>query len=335
LPTSSPARFSWKLAEGHPKIPTYQDNLARVHHNLGQAYQELRRPDLAGAAYGQAADLRRRLIHDYPAVLDYRVALTRTLHNLGGLFCDTGRPKEASAPLNESRSVRERLVHDHPEVTDFRASLGNSYSQLGLMEMAQGKHRAALDWLDQSVRVLEAVLKKEPRQTFARRFLADAYQRRVTTLGQLGRYVDALHDLDQLLELAGGVKSDPWRLLRADALARAGRHGPAMAEADELAARPSMDADMLYNLACVCSLSSAATRRDDTLARAEQDSRAEQYAARAVGLLKRAKAAGYFKSAARLEDVRQDRDLDPLRGRQDFQGLFPAAQLTDQPQAPP
>jgi serine/threonine protein kinase len=324
-----------KLADAHPKMPNYRDNLARVHHNQGQAYQELGQTNLAEGAYGKACDLRRQLMRDYPTIADYRVALTRTLSNLGNLFCDTGRPKEARAPLEECRSIREQLVHDHPAVTDFRVSLGKTYSSLGLMEMIQGHHQVALDWLDQSVRILESVLKKEPRQTFARQFVQEAYQRRVTTLNQLGRYADSLSDLDRLLELAGGVKSDPWRLLRAVTLARMGQPDPAMTEVDALAARPSLSATDLYDLACVCSLCSAAIRSDAQLTTAERDRRADPSAARAVEFLKKAKAAGFFKSAAQFEEMRKDKDLDVLRGRQDFQELFPLSPTKDQPKKDP
>jgi tetratricopeptide (TPR) repeat protein len=250
---------------------------------------------------------------------------------LGNLFCDTGQPKEASAPLGECRTIREQLVHDYPDVTDFRVSLGKSYSNLGLMEMIQGRHQAALEWLDQSVRMLEDVRKKEPRQTFARQFLNEAYQRRVTPLSQLGRYADALRDLDRLLELAGGVKTDPWRLLRAESLARMGQHRPAMTEVEALATRQSLSANNLYNLACICSLCSAAVRQDDILAKAEQVSRADQYATRAIKFLIKAKAADLFKSPAEIEKMRKDKDLEALRERRDFQELFPMPRSKEQP----
>jgi hypothetical protein len=214
-------------------------------------------------------------------------------------------------------------------------SLGKTYNSLGLMEMIQGKHQAALDWLDKSVRMLGNVLSKEPRQTFARQFLKEAYQRRVTTLSQLGRSADALHDLDRLQELSGGVKNDPWRLLRAEALARMGQHILAMSEVDALSARPSMSATDLHNLACVCSLCSGAVRRDAQLTKAEHDRHADQYAARAVEFLTKAKDAGYFKSATATENIQKDKDLDALRRRQDFQTFLLSLEPKNQPTGPP
>jgi serine/threonine protein kinase len=320
-----------KLADSHPKIPVYRDSLARVHHNLGQAYERLRRPKPAEAAYVKAIDLRDQLVRDYPKLPDFRAGLSKTQNNLALLYWTIGQPKKGRNLLDKARESQEKLVHDYPAVTTFRVSLGKTYSSLGVMEFSSGKPQAALDWLDQSVRMLKAVLEKEPRHTDARRSLNVAYHRRVMILTQLGRHADALHDLDRLLELAGGVKSEDWQLLRADTLVRMGQHGPAMAEVDALAGQPSMPAVTLYNLACVCSLCSAAVRRDAQLTKAEQDQRAEQYAARAVEFLKKAGAAGYFKSVTRMEEMRKDKDLDALRQRRDFQELFPMPQPKDQP----
>jgi serine/threonine protein kinase/tetratricopeptide (TPR) repeat protein len=321
-----------KLAEDHPTIPNYRDHLASVHLNLGEAYQRLQRHDLAVTACGKSRDLSEQLIRDHPNIPYYRATLATALNNLGILlYSDTERQKEASILLGESRSIREQLVHDNPNVITFRVELSRSYSTLGGLENDQGKNQAALDWLDQSVQTLESVLKQEPRQTDARRYLNGAYNRRVSVLNQLGRFADALRDLDRLLELAEGVKSDSWRLGCADTLARMGRHASAMTEVDKLDSQPSLSALYLYNLACVCSLCSAAARRDTALAKAEQDNRAEQYAARAIEFLKKARTAGYFKSAAAMEGMRKDKDLDAVRQRPDFQELFPTRRPKDKP----
>jgi serine/threonine protein kinase/tetratricopeptide (TPR) repeat protein len=312
-----------KLTDEHPKVPGLQDQLARVHHNLGHAYADLHRWPEAETAYGEACRLREPLVRDHPQVPDYGISLARTQNVLGLLFCNTGRPKRASTPLANARQIQEKLVRNYPNAVDFRVSLGNTYSSLGLMEIDLGRHQQALDWLGQSVRALEAILQQEPRQTFARRFLKAAYDRRVQSLTQLGRHDEALRDLERLLELEDGVKSDSWRSVHADALARMGRHGPAMAEVDALIARPSLPAATWYNLACACALCSAAVRQDAQLGQAEQGRRAELYAARAVALLKKAAAAGFFQTPDAVEQMRKDKDLELLRQRRDFQDLFP------------
>ena len=79
---------------------------------------------------------------------------------------------------------------------------------------------------------------------------------------------------------------------------------------------------ILYNLACVYSLAATATRKDAALTPADRHQMAEQYAARAVELLANAHAVGYFTVATKLDRLKQDRDLEALRGRADFQQLL-------------
>ena len=43
------------------------------------------------------------------------------------------------------------------------------------------------------------------------------------------------------------------------------------------------------------------------------------YAGQALALLRRAKAAGFFKDRAKIERLKRDSDLAPLRQRADFQ----------------
>src|SRR5262249_25010193 len=155
------------------------------------------------------------------------------------------------------------------------------------------------------------------------------------SLFQLKRYEDVLRDLDLYHKLAGGGKNDLWRFYRAYSLAQTGQHAPAMEEVDALAAGPSRTAQDTCNLARICSLCSSAARRDAQLAKAEQDQRAEQCAARAVELLKKAKAAGFFEAAAHIEAMRKDKDLDPLRERPDYQELFPVVRPENQPKGIP
>jgi hypothetical protein len=86
-----------------------------------------------------------------------------------------------------------------------------------------------------------------------------------------------------------------------------------VAEAEELVAGDKPAVALFYDAACICSL--AAAKSSDSVA-------GDQYAARAVALLAQAHARGYFKEAARVEKLKKDADLDPLRGRPDFQKLL-------------
>jgi hypothetical protein len=97
-------------------------------------------------------------------------------------------------------------------------------------------------------------------------------------------------------------------------LAQAGDAAGAVAEADELTRGDTASAATLYNAARVCARASAASPDDET--------RKESYAARAVALLRRAQGAGHFKGGARVQHLKADSDLDPLRPRDDYQALL-------------
>ena len=110
-----------------------------------------------------------------------------------------------------------------------------------------------------------------------------------------------------------------FRSQRARSLARAGEHAKAFAEANALATAKDLTSVRLYNLACVCALASAAVK-DAKDPGADAARLAEQYAARAVELLRQAVTNGYNDAAL----MKQDRDLDALRDRADFQKLTAA-----------
>jgi hypothetical protein len=72
-----------------------------------------------------------------------------------------------------------------------------------------------------------------------------------------------------------------------------------------------MAGGQLYDMACVCSLASSAAKGDPLLA--------ERYAALAVVLLRKAKDAAYFREPSKVADMKADTDIEPLRGRADYQ----------------
>src|SRR5262249_31993199 len=83
----------------------------------------------------------------------------------------------------------------------------------------------------------------------------------------------------------------------------------AVADAEALTKDTAAPVDLLYDAACICSLAAAAVKDD-----AKQQ---EMYAARALALLRRAQAAGYFKDRKLIEHMKKDADLDTLRQRED------------------
>jgi hypothetical protein len=77
----------------------------------------------------------------------------------------------------------------------------------------------------------------------------------------------------------------------------------------------------LYNFGYFYSRCSAVAAKDARLLPAEREKLADQYGRRAVEVLRRAQAAGYFRDAGRLARMKEHKELDPIRDRDDFKRL--------------
>jgi hypothetical protein len=148
---------------------------------------------------------------------------------------------------------------------------------------------------------------------------------RAEALAQLRRYAEAVPAWDLALANDTGVMRPFNQMKRALTVAHLGDHARATKEAADLAAAAAgghIEAGMLAEAACVHAVASAAAARDARLPEAERGRLADRYAARAVELLRRARAAGYFDTPQRLQETRKATDFAPLRSRKDFQDLL-------------
>jgi serine/threonine protein kinase/Tfp pilus assembly protein PilF len=300
------------LLRDYPTVPDYQGLLAVSYNNLGVLYMNCRRFQEAEQVFQESLTLRERLVHAYPKNPGHRAALASTYNNLCYVYQKTDRLGEAEQTLREVLAVKRVLVQDHPLVTQYAVELGGSQCNMGGLAHLGGHPEASLDWFAQAIATLEAVLTREPRHAKARRFLANAYQYRFHVLNEVRRYTESLHDSDRILEiLEGSPGRDDFRLSRAMTLARLQRYVEATAEAEDLLKLGKSDPGWLCQLAQVHALAAAAARATDR-------PQAEQYAVRAVQLLRQAVDKGYKD----VEALKKDADFDVVRQRPDFQELL-------------
>src|SRR5262249_8356898 len=106
---------------------------------------------------------------------------------------------------------------------------------------------------------------------------------------------------------------------RALALARLSDHAQATAEATTLLREETLSAEALHHLACAYGCAADAVRGDAQIPSAEREKLAEQYSDRALDLLTKLGAEGYFKESDRVKKLQQSKDFDLLRPREDFQ----------------
>jgi hypothetical protein len=148
----------------------------------------------------------------------------------------------------------------------------------------------------------------------------DGHWDRALALGELKRPAEALTDWDRAVELSTPTERPRMQVARARCRARVGNVTAAVAEAAALAEEPKASGSLLYNVACVYALAAA-----------QEDRQREVYAGQALALLRRARAAGFFKDPAKVAHLKQDTDLAPLRPREDFQKFVAELEAPAQP----
>jgi serine/threonine protein kinase/tetratricopeptide (TPR) repeat protein len=302
-----------RLATEFPKEPAYRRELAISYNNLGRVLQIVGRHPEAEAAFRQSIAVAEQLVAEVPAVPGYQEDLARTYNNLGEMLRDHAKYAEAEAAFRQALDLDETLVADYPAVRSYREALVGNQNNCGYLCILQHRPAEALDWYDRALARLEPLHQHEPRDVYIRRNLRNAHGGRAKALDALKRHAEAQSDWQRALELSRSADK-PWiQLDRDQGWVRAGRVAEAVADADMLTKDPATPGSTLYEAAGVYALAAAAVANDATQRTA--------YANRALALLRRARAAGYFKGPGRVEHLKQDTDLAVLRPRQDFQQL--------------
>ena len=141
----------------------------------------------------------------------------------------------------------------------------------------------------------------------AKEFLWKSYCERAIANDLRQKFVEAVKDWDCAIELSPKEEQPNFRASRAISRLNAGMVAEAVAEVAELTKLPNWNVGQWYDFAYVYAAASGKIA----------DKKAE-YAERAMELLRKSVKAGY-KDVAHLK---QDKDLDPLRERDDFKKLL-------------
>jgi serine/threonine protein kinase/tetratricopeptide (TPR) repeat protein len=328
-----------RLAGLYPPDSPYQAALARQTARLandfsqvGETYARGKRPADARKLWREALAVVEPLARRYPGEMSFQRQAAAVYYNLGTQARKNGRAAEAEAAYKKLVDLRKALLAPGPQRAEYGLWLGWSYAALGELSQAS-KPRLALDWYARAIEVLQEVLREKRPPAEAARTLGGLYLQRAQVLSVLNRHAEALADVDRASGLRQGKAPGALPYVRATILARMGNHAQAVRDAEAAAGKDPRDGNTLYNLACVHALASAAARKDDKRAAGEREKLAERYATRAVELLARARAAGYFKVAGHVADLDTDPDLEPLRPRADYKRLYGELKKMDQPGA--
>jgi serine/threonine-protein kinase len=316
-------RLIEKVGPGPSSAAGRQVHLARNYINLGNLCDERGQQDKAEAAFKKAVELADRLARDHPAVTRYQ-DLRVSAHNGLGIACGAaGRTGEAEAAYNKALQIAQSLAGKHPLVSGYAVSVAGIHVNLGDLARATGRPEEGLDWLGRAIGALAAVIKKEPQNATARRFLRNAHANRGRAWSALGNHAEAMKDWGRALALEGKPGRDDTRSERALTLAHQGLYARAAEEVKPLKGNKWRPADpTLFNAARVHALASAAVRRDARVPPADRDKLAEHHAGRALDLLARARASGFFNAPSTRQDLKREKDLDPIRSHATFRKLL-------------
>jgi tetratricopeptide (TPR) repeat protein len=296
-----------QLVADFPTRPEFRDELAGSHINLGILLHATGRLTEAEQNYNSALALYKPLVADFLTQPQFRHHLSVSYLNLGNLLRDTGRQKEAEQNYSAALTLYKQLAADFPTVSDYQIELSASCCNFGHLLRDTGKLQESLTWFSDAITRLHPVLERQPKHPTARQFLRKSYGARAMSYDRLGQFAQAVADWDRVVELSPENEQRFNRQNRAKARVRAGQVAEAVAEVAELTKLSGWNAVQQYSFAGICAV--AASKDAD---------KKTEYADRAMELLRQAVKAGY-KDAARMK---QDTDLDPLRGRDDFKMLL-------------
>jgi tetratricopeptide (TPR) repeat protein len=292
--------------------------LGNCYQNVGLVYHAQDRAVEAEAADLKALDLYQQLVRDQPEVVDYQKRLGKVYNNLGLLYAREGKHSKADAAYQQSVALHETILRDHPKVVAFQVDVGGCYGNMAHHVRQSRSPEESLPWTARAIDVLAPVLEKDPLNRGARSALFDAHLARTMALRKLGRDEEAAKDWKRALELSAGQSDITMRLWRPSCLAHLGEHVQAATEMETLLTEGKAQPVNLFQFGCYYVCCSAAAAQDARLPPAEREKLADQYVRRGVELLRRAQAAGYFRDPARLARMKENKDLDAARGREEF-----------------
>jgi serine/threonine protein kinase/Flp pilus assembly protein TadD len=287
--------------------PGLRAGLAGSHHNLGLLLAGLGKRAEAEKEYRQALALYEKLAADFPAVPEYRHDLASSHNNLGALLAGLGKRAEAEKEYRQALALYEKLAADFPAVPQHQIDLGGACCNHGNLILTGGQPGKSLEWYAKAIRILMAVHDQDRRLVVAKQFLRNSHLARAIAYDRLRQYAEAVRDWDRAIELSPPQEQPGLRASRATARINAGQVAEAVAEVAELTKMADWNAGQWYAFACVYALASG-----------KSPDREQEYADRAMDLLHRAVKAGWTNAAQMAKDT----DLDPLRGRADFQKLL-------------
>jgi tetratricopeptide (TPR) repeat protein len=323
------------LAEQTPDETAYRDGLADVLSSLAENCRMVRLIPQAQDAWERAVSIREELVRERPQSLAYRYRLAVSLRELGALYSLEIDKDQSEQRLQKALSLCESLVRAEPRNVDYRFALARTLSALAYAQSWTNRQKETLATFDQAIRQYQELVQDYPDVPEYLQWQAGMYQDLAMLLNNLRKPREAKHAVEKALSIRERlVREHPdvvryaqeladTRVMNAVTLAQFGDYVRASALTEEALAQAPPGYELAYyNGACAYANCSVAALRDATLGRPEREKLVEQFASRAVALLRHAHRGGFFNGPNRLKAMQEDPDIEPLRSREDFRKLL-------------
>lgn len=305
-----------QLVLHNPDVALYREILAHVHNIQGYTFKSVGKRSEALAAFQQSVRVRKELAESHSTSAEEQNEMAKSLNNIGALLSERGEQPQAREAYRQSIPIRESLVSNHPHVSEYTTRLAGSYINLGSM-LPRTQPKEAIELVNKAESILQNILEEEPGNVTAARFLTNGRVCRARALESLARYGEAVEDWRKVLDYFNPKRAMAFHVHLCMSLARCGRYVEAIALADEQLKLNSNDL-IAYQFILRFADAIDAVNRDDSMTKEERSRLLNDYAAKAVTVLRQLHETGYFDSEEHRTQLRTDSDLAPLRNHSEF-----------------
>ncbi len=283
-----------ELARRIPPDPDDRNARARVDLFLAELLAARKAMPEAVVALGRATTVWEELVRDFPRTLPYAADRASAPALLADWHLEAKRPGDAVRVWERIVATVGPVADRHADRLDLSFAVSSAYMNLASTALQSGDAAAALGWADKWLPVAERPVLVKTRRVS----LSDAHLVRAKALSVLNRPSESVAAWTKTIELAPAANRPGYRALRARELVAAKEVPAALVAADELAQEQELSGAVLFTLARVYAAAGQSER--------------------AIQVLKRAEATGYFKTAPGAEELRMNADLNRVRSQPGF-----------------
>jgi serine/threonine protein kinase/tetratricopeptide (TPR) repeat protein len=249
------------------------------------------------------------------------LTLSSCLNDLGNMHLRAD-PDKAEPPLSRAEKLMEAVVSQRPALSEGGLIYAAIIVNLARCHEARQSYGTAIERLEsKAIPKLQALDTAGFRGHDVRDLLSEAYLCLASSYLAIGKIAESDAAWDQLLQRTSPSELPARKLKRARGWARSGQYQRAVDELQRLFPAEPTSFEDAYHLACVYALASEAAATDESLDESRRATLTKEYATRAIHGLQQLQKRGLVPDEQFRQLIESDANLDPIRGRPDFQSI--------------